>query len=82
MNVLNILSLQSEDPNSYVSAERQISGYLQSPGASLEKLSEAIDRKAETSRVYIRFWTTMGLLPTSGATVKPINEMSTLVFRS
>jgi hypothetical protein len=59
MNVLNILSLQSDDPNCYVSAERQISRYLQSPGASLEKLSEAIDRKAETSRVYIRFWTTM-----------------------
>jgi hypothetical protein len=40
-------------------AEREISGYLQSPGASLEKLNEAIDRKAEASRVHIEFWTTM-----------------------
>jgi hypothetical protein len=59
MNVLHILALQSADPNSYLLAEREISGYLQSPGASLEKLNEAIDRKAEASRVHIEFWTTM-----------------------
>jgi hypothetical protein len=57
MNVLHILALQSADPNCYVLAQRD--GYLQSPGASLVKLNEAIDRKVETSRIYIEFWTTM-----------------------
>jgi hypothetical protein len=59
MNVLHILALQSADPNSYLLAEREMGAYLKSPGASLEKLNEAIDRKAETSRVHIQFWTTM-----------------------
>ena len=59
MNVLQILALQSADPNSYLLAEREISGYLQSPDASLEKLNEAIDRKAEASRVHNEFWTKM-----------------------
>lgn len=59
MDVLHVLALQSSDPNCYVLAEREIGGYLQSPGASLEKLNEAIDREAETSRHYIEFWTTM-----------------------
>ena len=59
MNVLHTLALQSADPNSYVLVEREISGYLQSPGASLEKLNEAIDRKVEASRLLLEFWTTM-----------------------
>jgi hypothetical protein len=56
MDVLHILALQSADPSCYALAEREISGYLQSPGASLERLNEAIDRKAETCT---EFWKAM-----------------------
>ena len=59
MNVLNILALQSADPNSFVLAEREMSEYLKSPGASLEKLNEEIDRKAETTRICTEFWKSM-----------------------
>jgi hypothetical protein len=59
MNVLNILALQSADQSRYVLAERAISEYLKSPGASLHKLNEEIDRKAETTRIGVAFWTTM-----------------------
>ncbi len=55
--MLHILALQSADPNCYVLAEREISDYLQSPGASLEELIEAVDRKVRASRVCIEFWT-------------------------
>ncbi len=57
MNVLHILALQSADPNCYVLAEREISDYLQTPGASPEELGEAIERKAGASRVCVEFWT-------------------------
>jgi hypothetical protein len=48
MNVLRALAEQSSDPNCYLLAEQQIAEYLQNPGASLEKLSGAIDHEAET----------------------------------
>ena len=59
MDALRALSLQSADPNWYLLAEREITQYLQNPEASLKKLSEAIDREAETSEEYVTFWTTM-----------------------
>jgi hypothetical protein len=59
MDVLRALWLQSENPNSYPLAEREIAHYLSGPGASLKKLQEAIDREAEASQHYVTFWTTM-----------------------
>jgi hypothetical protein len=59
MDALRALALQSANSNSYPLAEREIAQYLQSPETSLQKLREAIDREAETSRHYITFWTTM-----------------------
>jgi len=59
MDALRALSLESANHNWYPLAEREIISYLKSPGASLEKLQEAIDREAEASQHYITFWTTM-----------------------
>jgi hypothetical protein len=55
MDTLRALAQQSSDPNCL--AEQRIAEYLQNPGASLEKLSGAIDHEAETSQYYIAFWT-------------------------
>jgi hypothetical protein len=59
MDTLRALAQQSSDPNCYLLAEQRIAELLQGPGASLQALSSAIDREAETSRHYITFWTTM-----------------------
>ena len=59
MDALRSISLQSADPNWYPWTERQIVAYLNGPGASLQKLQEAIDREAEASQHYVTFWTTM-----------------------
>ena len=59
MDALRALALQSANPNYYPLAEKEISQYLQSSGASLQRLREAIDREAETSLEYVTFWTTM-----------------------
>jgi hypothetical protein len=74
MNVLRILALKSADPNSYLLAEREFSGYLQGPGASPEELNEAIDRKAEASRVHVEFWTTMKEFVSRGRPDGPENR--------
>jgi hypothetical protein len=67
MDTLRALTQQSADVNGYLLAERCIAQYLRSPGASLENLSGAIDREAETAWTDITFWTTMqefvGTLP-------------------
>ena len=59
MDALRALSLQSADPKWYPLAEREIAQYLQSPDASLQKLSEAIDEEAESTPHYSNFWATM-----------------------
>jgi hypothetical protein len=59
MNVLRALALQSADPNCIVLGEQEITQYLQSPKASLQKLREAVDREAKTSQQYATFWTTL-----------------------
>jgi hypothetical protein len=59
MDTLRALAPQSADPDCYLLAERSIAEYLQSPGASLQKLSGAIDRDVEISKTDISFWTTM-----------------------
>jgi hypothetical protein len=59
MDALRALALQSANTNSYPLAEREITQYLQSPGALVQKLREAIDREAETSQHYSTFWATM-----------------------
>ena len=59
MNTLRALAQQSADPSWYLLAERCITEYLRSPGASLQGLASAIDREAETSQTDIGFWTTM-----------------------
>jgi hypothetical protein len=80
MDVLRSLALQSSDPNWYLLAEREITRYLQSSGASLQNLQEAIDREAEASEDYVTFWTTMqelaSDLPPPGQSMnatKPLN---------
>ena len=59
MDTLNALARQSSDPNWYYLAEHSVVRYLQTPGSSLQQLSNAIDREAESSQYYIKFWTTM-----------------------
>jgi hypothetical protein len=59
MGALRALSLQSANPNVYQLAEQEIREYLKDPKASLQKLRGAIDREAESSQHYIKFWTTM-----------------------
>jgi hypothetical protein len=59
MDTLRALAQQSANPNCYLLAEREIREYLKSPSVSLQELSSAIDREAETSPHYITFWTTM-----------------------
>jgi hypothetical protein len=57
IDTLRALAPQSADPKCYLLAERSIAEYLRSPGASLENLSGAINRAAETSETDITFWT-------------------------
>jgi hypothetical protein len=59
MDVLRALASQSTNPNYYLPAEKVIAEYLQSPGASREKLIDAIDHEPASSRQYGMFWTTM-----------------------
>jgi hypothetical protein len=59
MDALRAVAQQSADSNWYPLAEREIGEYLKSPMVSLQELSSAIDREAETSQHYVSFWTTM-----------------------
>jgi hypothetical protein len=60
MDALRALALQSNEPSCYPFAENAIAQYLKTPGASLQKLREAIDHEAEYSRhESVEFWTKM-----------------------
>jgi hypothetical protein len=59
MDVLRALAIRSPDTNWYGLADREIAKYLQSPGASLQNLEEALGREAETSEDNVTFWKAM-----------------------
>jgi hypothetical protein len=59
MDALRALALQSNEPSCYPFAENGVAQYLKTPGASLQKLREAIDHEAENAQEHIKFWTTM-----------------------
>jgi hypothetical protein len=60
MDALQALALQSNEPSSYPFAENAVTQYLKTPGASLQKLREAIDHEAENcQQQYVEFWTKM-----------------------
>jgi hypothetical protein len=59
MDALRALALQSNEANWYTFAENAVVQYLKSPGASLQKLREAVDHEADNSREHVGFWTAM-----------------------
>jgi hypothetical protein len=59
MDALRALALQSSEPSCYPFAENAVAQYVKSPGASLQKLREAIDHEAQGSQQYVGFWTAM-----------------------
>jgi hypothetical protein len=59
MDGLRALALESNEPSSYPFAENAVTQYLKTPGASLQKIREAIDHEAENSQEHVEFWTAM-----------------------
>jgi hypothetical protein len=59
MDALRALALQSNEPGCYPFAENAIAQYIKAPGASLQKLREAVDREAESSQEDVAFWSAM-----------------------
>jgi hypothetical protein len=60
MDGLRVLALQSDEPSCNPFAENAVAQYLKTPGASFQKLREAIDHEAENSQQqYVEFWTKM-----------------------
>jgi hypothetical protein len=59
LDVLRALARQSSDQNVYILAEQHIGRYLQSPGAMLGNLEEAIAGEARAAQNDVQFWKTM-----------------------
>ena len=57
MDALRLLAKLSADPNTYLLGERSIVEYLESAGASKQKLIDEIDREADEGNK--TFWITM-----------------------